>query len=168
MALACRPSPLARHTTIDDRHAGLDRRNRSTSVRSTLPALFALVGCLACSTGPDDDAPPAVEVTVLSVDLDAHVLIGTMRNVGGKTLTFGDCSGGLETGASGEWVWIPREGACDMWGGWLDPGKTAEFDVPLPAEMPDCPLRVSVALDVGELHDQRVTGHSGTFCPPAD
>jgi hypothetical protein len=126
------------------------------------------MGCFACSTGPDEDAPPAVEVSILSVDLDAHVVTGTMRNIGGKTLTFGDCSAGLETGASGDWVWIPREGTCDMWGGSLRPGKAVVFDVPLPSAFPDCPLRVAVGLGEEGVLDFTVTGHSSEFCPEGD
>ena len=133
--------------------------------RSPFCALVVLAGCVACSTGPADDVTPAVEVSILRVDLDAQVLTGTMRNIGGQTLTFGDCSAGLQSGASGDWVRIPREGACDMWGGWLRPGKTAEFDLPLPSVLPDCPFRVAVGLGVEGVPDLTVTGHSSEFCP---
>ena len=136
-------------------------------VSRAVPALICLVGCLACSTGPDDDAPPAVEVSILSVDLDAQVVTGTMRNMGGQSLTFGDCSAGLESGASGDWIRIPREGACDMWGGSLRPGKAAAFDVPLPSVLPGCPLRVAVGLGVEGFLDFTVIGHSTEFCPGA-
>ena len=134
-------------------------------MRIALPVLFALMGCTACSMGPDEDAPPAVDVSITRIAPEAQLVTGAMRNMGGKTLTFGDCSAGLETGASGDWVRVPREGACDMWAGSLHAGKTVEFSVPLPADLPDCPLRLSVGLGVDKVLDLTVTGHSSEFCP---
>jgi hypothetical protein len=133
--------------------------------RSSLSALFILAGCIACSTGPDDDAPPAVEVSIVSVDLDAQVVSATMQNVGGQTLTFGPCSLGLESGKTGEWMWVPKDYACDTVQGFLEPGKSYKFDVVLPDGAAGCPLRVAVGLGVERVLDLTVTGHSSEFCP---
>jgi hypothetical protein len=137
-------------------------------MRIALPVLLVLVGCTACSTGPDEDAPPAVEISVIQVDLDANVVRATMRNVGGQTLTFGPCSLGLESGQTGEWVWVPKDYACDTVLGFLKPGKSYTFDGALPSTEAGCPLRVAAALGVEKVLDLAISGHSGDFCPKAD
>jgi hypothetical protein len=136
--------------------------------RIVLPTLVSLAGCIACGTGPDDGAPPAVEVTISGVDQAAGLVSSTVRNIGGQTLTFSGCMGELESGETGEWVTAPQEYACDMYGGFLQPGKSVDFEVALPTADVGCPFRVSAALGVDKVLDQTVTGHSAAFCPKAD
>jgi len=132
---------------------------------SSFYALLILAASVACSTGPDDDAPPAVEVNILSVDLDAQVARARMRNVGGQTLTFGPCNLGLESGETGDWEWVPKGQACDDVGIRLAPGESYKFAIGLPGAETGCPLRVAVGLGVERVLDFTMTGHSSEFCP---